>query len=42
MAKTHISEYWLSFLGFESSEIMDCEKLHSATSYFRDYTCETN
>ncbi|CAD8150413.1 unnamed protein product [Paramecium octaurelia] len=40
MAKTDLSDYWLAFLGFESTEIMDCDQLKQ--SAFQDMKCETN
>ena len=40
MAKTNLSDYWLAFLGFESTEIMDCDQL--SQSLFYDMKCETN
>ncbi|CAK80274.1 unnamed protein product (macronuclear) [Paramecium tetraurelia] len=40
MAKTNLSDYWLAFLGFESTEIMDCEQLKQ--SVFSNMKCETN
>ncbi|CAD8168379.1 unnamed protein product [Paramecium pentaurelia] len=40
MAKTNLSDYWLAFLGFESTEIMDCDQLNE--SAFKNMKCETN